>query len=264
MAFLARFVYTVVNHLGIRQLTKYNNTHVNLGEESFVMGETRVQYPENVSLGMHSYINGGRVSASKYAKVRIGNDCLIAKDVHIRADMHLYKDMDVLIRMQGHREADIFIGNDVWIGYGAQILAGVWVGDGAVIAAGAIVTKPVRPYTIVAGVPATPIGRRTHGGESAEDALPGEGTPATLRETYFDVYVAPTMCPDGYAIVERTYDAYGNLAEEAYFDADGAPTQHRNGYHRIRHLYDAHGERTETLRFDENGVQLEDTTREEA
>jgi acetyltransferase-like isoleucine patch superfamily enzyme len=46
------------------------------------------------------------------------------------------------------------IGNDVWIGSGAQVLQGVKVGDGAVLAAGAIVTKDVPPYAIVAGVPA--------------------------------------------------------------------------------------------------------------
>lgn len=41
---------------------------------------------------------------------------------------------------------DIVIGNDVWIGYEAVILAGVTVGDGAVIGARAVVTKDVPPY----------------------------------------------------------------------------------------------------------------------
>lgn len=46
------------------------------------------------------------------------------------------------------------IGNDVWIGYGATILAGVRIGDGAIIASGAVVTKDVPAYAIVGGVPA--------------------------------------------------------------------------------------------------------------
>lgn len=43
-------------------------------------------------------------------------------------------------------KGDIVIGNDVWIGYEAVILAGVTVGDGAIIGARAVVTKDVPPY----------------------------------------------------------------------------------------------------------------------
>jgi acetyltransferase-like isoleucine patch superfamily enzyme len=46
------------------------------------------------------------------------------------------------------------VGNDVWIGLRAAICDGVIIGDGAVIAAGAVVTRDVRPYAIVGGVPA--------------------------------------------------------------------------------------------------------------
>ena len=42
-------------------------------------------------------------------------------------------------------KGDIVVGNDVWIGYEAVILAGVTVGDGAVIGARAVVTKDVPP-----------------------------------------------------------------------------------------------------------------------
>lgn len=51
-------------------------------------------------------------------------------------------------------KGDIVIGNDVWIGYEAVIMAGVHIGDGAIIAARAVVTKDVSPYTIVGGTPA--------------------------------------------------------------------------------------------------------------
>lgn len=57
-------------------------------------------------------------------------------------------------------KGDIIIGNDVWIGYEAVILAGVTVGDGAVIGTRAVVTRDVPPYTIVGGIPARPIRKR--------------------------------------------------------------------------------------------------------
>ena len=57
-------------------------------------------------------------------------------------------------------KGDIIIGNDVWIGYEAVIMAGVHIGDGAIIAARAVVTKDVLPYTIVGGTPAKEIRKR--------------------------------------------------------------------------------------------------------
>lgn len=57
-------------------------------------------------------------------------------------------------------KGDIVIGNDVWIGYEAVVMAGVTIGDGAVIGARAVVTKDVLPYTIVGGIPAKPIRKR--------------------------------------------------------------------------------------------------------
>lgn len=52
------------------------------------------------------------------------------------------------------------IGKDVWVGYGAIILAGCSIEDGAVIASGAVVTKNVSAFEIVGGVPAKKIGVR--------------------------------------------------------------------------------------------------------
>ena len=38
-------------------------------------------------------------------------------------------------------KGDIVIGNDVWIGYEAVIMAGVHIGDGAIIASRAVVAQ---------------------------------------------------------------------------------------------------------------------------
>lgn len=57
-------------------------------------------------------------------------------------------------------KGDIVIGNDVWIGFEAVILAGVKIGDGAIIGTRAVVTKDVPPYSIVGGIPAKVIRKR--------------------------------------------------------------------------------------------------------
>lgn len=57
-------------------------------------------------------------------------------------------------------KGDVVIGNDVWIGYKATIMAGVSIGDGAIIAANATVVKDVEPYAVVGGNPATEIKKR--------------------------------------------------------------------------------------------------------
>ncbi|WP_459926261.1 CatB-related O-acetyltransferase [Flavobacterium covae] len=57
-------------------------------------------------------------------------------------------------------KGDTAIGNDVWIGHNATIMAGVTIGDGAIIATNATVTKDVAPYTIVGGNPAQLIRKR--------------------------------------------------------------------------------------------------------
>lgn len=57
-------------------------------------------------------------------------------------------------------KGSIEIGNDVWIGYNATIMAGVKIGDGAIIATNSTVASDVEPYTIVGGNPAREIKKR--------------------------------------------------------------------------------------------------------
>lgn len=54
----------------------------------------------------------------------------------------------------------VMIGNDVWVGANVLILNGVTIGDGAIIANGAVVTKDVKPYSIVGVIPAKEIRKR--------------------------------------------------------------------------------------------------------
>lgn len=57
-------------------------------------------------------------------------------------------------------KGDIVIGNDVWIGRESIIMPGVHIGDGAIIAAYSVVTRDVKPYSVVGGNPAQFIKKR--------------------------------------------------------------------------------------------------------
>jgi virginiamycin A acetyltransferase len=57
-------------------------------------------------------------------------------------------------------KGDTVIGNDVWIGYNATIMPGIHIGDGAIIAAQSVVTRNVKPYSIMGGNPSQEIRKR--------------------------------------------------------------------------------------------------------
>ncbi|MGK7942175.1 MAG: CatB-related O-acetyltransferase, partial [Crocosphaera sp.] len=62
--------------------------------------------------------------------------------------------------LEGEVKGDTVIGNDVWLGYNSLMMPGIKVGDGAIIAANSVVTKDIKPYTIVGGNPAQLIRKR--------------------------------------------------------------------------------------------------------
>lgn len=58
------------------------------------------------------------------------------------------------VPLEPEYKGDTVLGHDVWVGNNVTFMPGVEVGSGAVIASGAVVTKNVKPYTIVGGNPA--------------------------------------------------------------------------------------------------------------
>ena len=67
----------------------------------------------------------------------------------------------ILMNQQPRINADIVIGDDVWLGANTIILSGVKISNGIIVAAGAVVTKDItEENVIVAGVPAKIIGKR--------------------------------------------------------------------------------------------------------
>jgi maltose O-acetyltransferase len=110
---------------------------------------------ENISIGDNSGI--GRDSIiSAFDRVEIGNNVMIGPQFILYTTNHKIEPHLPIIE-QGMRKAPVQIGDDVWIGARVIVLPGVVIGDGSVVAAGAVVTKNVKPYSIVAGVPAKKI-----------------------------------------------------------------------------------------------------------
>ena len=108
-------------------------------------------------------------------KLVIGKFCMIASDVKfiMNGANHLSNAISAYPfaiygngwehAMEGKaypNKGDVKVGNDVWIGYNATIMAGVQIGDGAIISANATVVKDVAPYSIVGGNPAREIKKR--------------------------------------------------------------------------------------------------------
>jgi acetyltransferase-like isoleucine patch superfamily enzyme len=138
----------------------YEKTLPTCGKKLYVNPNVYFCYPQNIEIGYNLFINRG-VFISAPVKISIGDNVLIGPNVIINSGSHHYKNTTEIIRNQGHKLLPVIIENDVWIGASAHILPGVKLGKGSVIAANAVVTKSVDPYTIVAGVPARIINKRS-------------------------------------------------------------------------------------------------------
>lgn len=89
-------------------------------------------------LGVNVIVNTGAI---------VEHDCVIGDHVHIATGARL--------------SGTIRVGNDAHIGAGATVRQCISIGEGATLGAGAVVVKDVEPWTVVAGVPARVMKRRT-------------------------------------------------------------------------------------------------------
>ena len=103
---------------------------------------------------------GQECTISAYQRVSIGEQCIVADRVMLIDFDHNVTEVERPIRVQGIYKRDVRVGNNVWIGYGAQILRGVSVGDNSIVGASAVVTKDVPANAVVAGSPARVIRMR--------------------------------------------------------------------------------------------------------
>lgn len=117
----------------------------------------------------HYPINNDRLIIGKFCSIACGAKFIFNCANHTLKSLSTYtfplffEEWDLpksKVAASWDNKGDIVIGNDVWIGYDAVIMAGVRIGDGAIIGTRAVVTKDVEPYSIVGGVPAKEIRKR--------------------------------------------------------------------------------------------------------
>lgn len=146
------------------------NPNIEVGE--YTMYNDFVNDPrefEKNNVLYHYPVNGDKLIIGKFCSIACGAKFMLTSANHKMSSLSTYPfpifyeewGLDAKdIRNAWDNKGDIIIGNDVWIGYEAVIMAGVTIGDGAIIGTRAVVTKDVPPYTIVGGVPAKPIRKR--------------------------------------------------------------------------------------------------------
>jgi len=110
-----------------------------------------------VEIGKHVYIGTnctiGNISFSDY--VTVGSNV----DIMSRGKQHYFDKIDIPIQEQGGEYPKVYIGEDVWIGNSAVVMANI--GKKTVIGAGSVVAKDIEDYSIAVGNPATVIKKRT-------------------------------------------------------------------------------------------------------
>lgn len=141
-------------NISVGEYTMYND-FVN-DPKLFEKNNVLYQYP----------INHDKLKIGKFCSIACGAKFIFNSANHTLSSLSTYPfpiffeewGLDIKdVALAWDNKGDIVIGNDVWIGYEAVIMAGVTIGYGAIIGTRAVVTKDVPPYTTVGGVPAKTI-----------------------------------------------------------------------------------------------------------
>lgn len=153
------FTNHVVNKIPshtIRLLWYRNIARMKIGGGSFILLGTYLYAPRGIIIGDDSVIERYCVLDGRGELLVIGDCVNISPEVTIFTLGH-----DTQDPLFATKAGKVIVHNYAWVGYRAIIMPGVEIGEGAVVAAGAVVTKNVDAWTIVGGVPARAIGKRT-------------------------------------------------------------------------------------------------------
>lgn len=130
----------------------------------------RITLGRDVHVGERCYLWAG----DSTGRIFLGDRVLLAPEVFITASNYGVRHGAPIAR-QERREADVVIGDDVWLGAHVVVLPGVVVGDGTVVGAASVVSRSLPAYCIAVGVPAKVVGWRP-GYVPPDDAAPSDAT----------------------------------------------------------------------------------------
>ena len=151
----------------VKIINYYNYTHVaplremrvgaspSISPDAVFSNAVRIEIGDRVRIGSRCHIWAGPGTG----QIRIGHDVLFGPEVMVTAASYDYNH-GAPVTDQPMIEADIEIGDDVWLATRAVILPGARIGNGAVVAAGAVVKGEVPAFASVAGSPARIVGQR--------------------------------------------------------------------------------------------------------
>lgn len=144
------------------------NPNIQIGDYTFYHDFENPLDFEKKNVLYHYPVNNDKLIIGKFCSIAHGTRFLFNGANHKLNSLSTYPfavmnrewDLEIPVTDAWDNKGDIVIGNDVWIGFEAVIMAGVSIGDGAIIASRSVVTKHVEPYSIVGGVPAKLIRKR--------------------------------------------------------------------------------------------------------
>ncbi|MGW1129921.1 sugar O-acetyltransferase [Streptomyces sp. NPDC002526] len=122
-----------------------------LGTGAHIRPPLYVDYGSYITVGEDTFINYN-LTALDVAPITIGRDCQIGPNVQLLTPTHPVEPEPRRDKLEAARP--ITIGDNVWLGGGAIVLAGVTIGDNSVIGAGAVVTKDIPADVVAVGNPA--------------------------------------------------------------------------------------------------------------
>lgn len=151
------YVLTLVGYVPIHifRLLVYRLFGIRIGHHTSFHWRARFYQPWKLRIGSNSIIGNDAMLDARNG-ITIGDNVSFSMGVWIWTMEYDPHDPDY-----GVKGRPVAIEDYAWISCRVVILPGVTIGEGAVVVAGAVVTKDVAPYTIVGGVPAKVIGKRT-------------------------------------------------------------------------------------------------------